>query len=154
MPQSSDRSGGAAPTYPAGGDGFDPRVDPLQPDKSLGELFGDMSTGIGNLVRAELELAKTEATAEVSRAGKSAGMFAAAGMAALLALTFLSAGLAWLLDQGLNRALAFAIVGVLWAIAALVLMSAAKNKIKDLKVLPVTKDTLKEDVQWAKAQKN
>lgn len=134
--------------------GFDPRVQPLQPDKSLGELFTEMSEDIGKLVGSQIELAKTEATAELRVAGKAAGMAAVAGVAALLALTFLSAGLAWLLDQGLNRALSFAIVGLLWLIVAAVLASAAKKKTKTVNVLPVTKTTLKEDAQWARTQKN
>lgn len=134
--------------------GFDPRVQPLQPEKTLGELFGDMTNDIGTLVRTEMELAKTEASDEMRRMGRVAGMAAVAGVGALLALTFLSAGLAWLLDQGLNRALSFAIVGVLWAIVAAVLASSAKKKSKDVRVLPVTKETLKEDAQWARAQKS
>lgn len=133
---------------------FDPRVQPLQPEKTLGELFGEMSSDLGKLVSTEIELAKTEARGELRVAGKAAGMAAVAGVAALLALTFLSAGLAWLLDQGLNRALSFAIVGVLWLVVAAVLASSAKTKSKDITVLPVTKTTLKEDAQWAQAQKS
>jgi len=133
---------------------YDPRVQPLQPEKTLGELFTEMTNDISRLVGDEIELAKTEATGELRQAGKAAGMAAVAGVAALLALSFLSAGLAWLLDQGLNRALSFAIVGVLWVIVAAVLASAAKKKSKDINVLPVTKTTLKEDAQWARAQKS
>jgi hypothetical protein len=120
----------------------------------LGELLAEMTTKLGNLVRAELDLAKTEAKEEVGRAGKAAGLFGGAGAAGYLALLFLSAGLAWLLDQALNTALSFALVGVLWLVIAFVLLASAKKKVKGLEVLPVTKDTLREDVQWAKAQKS
>jgi len=133
---------------------YDPSTEPQRPDMSLGELLGEMTTTLGNLVRAELDLAKTEAKEEVARAGKAAGMFGGAGAAGYLALMFLSAGLAWLLDQAMNTALAFALVGLLWLVIALVLLSSAKKKVKGVEVLPVTKDTLREDVQWAKAQKS
>jgi len=133
---------------------FDASTEPLRPDMSLGELFGEMTAEFGNLMRAELELAKTETKEEVSRAGKVAGIFGSAGVAAILALMFLSAGLAWLLDQALNTALSFALVGLLWLIIALMLTALGKQKAKDLTILPVTKDTIKEDVQWLKAQKS
>jgi uncharacterized protein YoxC len=71
-----------------------------------------------------------------------------------MTLLFASFALAWLLDQAINRALSFLIVAVLWGIAALILLSTAKKKAKQIEPLPETTQTLKEDVQWAKAQKN
>src|SRR3954454_10921414 len=133
---------------------YDPSTEPQRPDMSLGELLGEMTATLGNLVRAELDLAKTEAKEEVGRAGKAAGRFGGAAAAGYLALMFLSAGLAWLLDQAMNTALSFALVGVLWLVIALVLLTSARKKAKGLEVLPVTKDTLREDMEWAKAQKS
>jgi uncharacterized membrane protein YqjE len=143
-----------AATRPPSSTSFDPSTQPQRPDLSLGELLGEMTAALGSLVRAELELAKTEAKEEVARAGKAAGMFGGAGAAGYLALIFLSAGLAWLLDQAMNTALSFALVGLLWLVIAVVLLTSARKKVKGLEVLPVTKDTLREDVQWAKAQKS
>jgi hypothetical protein len=48
--------------------------------------------------------------------------------------------------------LAFAIVGVLWAVLAGLLAMRAKKKLASTKALPKTVETLKEDVQWTKAQ--
>ena len=42
--------------------------------------------------------------------------------------------------------------GSLWAIAAAVLVTAGRRKLADLKTLPQTTETIKEDVAWAKAQ--
>jgi uncharacterized membrane protein YqjE len=145
---------GETATRPSSAPSFDPSIEPQRPEASLGELLAEMTTKLGNLVRAELDLAKTEAKEEVGRAGKAAGLFGGAGAAGYLALMFLSAGAAWLLDQALNTALSFALVGVVWLVIALVLWTSAKKKVKGLEVLPVTKDTLREDVQWAKAQKS
>jgi len=125
---------------------------PLQPDKSLGELFGELTSDFGHLFRQEVELAKTEAKAEAKKAGKGVGMFAGAGLGAWMAVLFLSLALAWLLDQAMNTALAFALVGVLWAIVAAVLAKRGKKQIATAKPIPETVNTLKEDVQWAKTQ--
>lgn len=129
-------------------------TEPLQPDKSLGQLFGELTSDLSLLLRKEVELAKVEAREEIAQTGRAAGMFAGAGLGAWMALLFLSFGLAWLLDQALNTALSFAIVGIVWAIVAAVLALRGKQQIANLKPLPETVTTLKEDVQWAKTQKN
>jgi len=136
------------------GAGFDPATQPRQPDRSLGELFGQMTTDVSTLFRKEVELAKVELREEAKRAGRGAGMFAGAGLAGWMAILFVSFALAWLLDQAMNTALAFLIVGVIWAIAALILMSKGKKDIKKVEPLPQTVATLKEDVTWAKQQKS
>jgi uncharacterized membrane protein YqjE len=128
-------------------------TEPRRPEQSLGELFGEMTRDISTLFRKEIELAKIEAREEASKAGRGAGMFAGAGLAVWLGLLFLSLALAWLLDQAMNTALAFAIVGVLWAIAAAVLLMRGKKQMKSVKAVPETVNTVKEDVQWAKQQK-
>lgn len=129
-------------------------TEPLQADKSLGELFGELTSDFSNLFRKEVELAKIEATGEAKRVGKAAGAFGVAGLGAWMAVLFLSLALAWLLDQALNTALAFAIVGVIWAFVATVLLKKGKTEMAAVKPLPQTVGTLKEDVQWAKTQKS
>jgi uncharacterized membrane protein YqjE len=124
-------------------------------DRPLGQLLADMTSEMGTLVRQEIELAKVETKEEVTRAAKAAGSLGGAAIAAHMALLFLSLALAWLLDQAMNRALAFAIVGVVYAIGAAVLFSAGRRQAKLINPVPhQTVDTLKEDVEWAKARKN
>jgi uncharacterized membrane protein YqjE len=125
---------------------------PLQPEKSLGELFSELTADVGNLFRKEVQLAKTEARQEVKQAGKGAGMLAAAGLSAWLALVMLSLTLAWLLDKGLDRAVSFLLVGLLWVVVAAVLWSLGKRSLSEAKPMPETVQTLKEDAQWVKAQ--
>lgn len=129
-------------------------TEPKRPEMTLGELFGELTDELTTLFRKEVQLARTEATEEVGRMGRVGGMFGTAGIAGLMALSMLSMALAWLLDQAMNRALAFAIVGAAWAIAGAVLIARARREAKDIDVLPVTKQTLKEDVEWAKAQRS
>jgi len=131
---------------------FDPATQPRRPEATLGELFGEMTQNVTTLLRKEIELAKLETREEVSRVGRGAGMFAGAGLAAWLTLLFLSLGLAWLLDQAMNTALAFVIVGVVWGVVGAVLALRGKSEMKNVKPLPETVATVKEDVQWAKQQ--
>jgi uncharacterized membrane protein YqjE len=129
-------------------------TEPKRPEASLGELVAEMSSDLSTLFRKEIELAKTEARDELRQAGKAGGMLGGAALAAWLALLLLSLALAWLLDQAMNTALAFAIVGVLWALAAIILQRAGRAALAGVRGLPTTRDTIKEDVEWAKAQKN
>lgn len=133
---------------------WDPATQPLRPERSLGELFSEMTGDLGTLFRKELELAKLEAKEEGARVGKGLGMFGGAGLAGWLTLVFLSFALAWFIDQKLNTALSFLIVGVIWGIVALVLVSMGKKQMREAKGLPTTTKTIKEDVEWARAQKS
>ena len=128
--------------------------EPLAADKSLGELFSEMTSDLGTLMRKEVELAKVETKEEVSRAGKAGAMFAGAGIAAYTALLFLSFTLAWLLDEVMHVALAFLVVAVLHVLAAAFLALQGRKKIKQVQPVPETVASLKEDVEWAKAQRN
>jgi uncharacterized membrane protein YqjE len=124
-------------------------------DRPLGQLLSDMTTELGTLVRQEIQLAKVETKEELARTGKAAGSLAGAAIAAHMALLFLSFAVAWLLDQAINRALAFAIVGVVYVIGAAVLVAAGRRQAKLINPVPQqTVATLKEDVQWAKARKS
>lgn len=128
---------------------------PKQADRSLGELFGQLTSDTGELIRKEVQLARVELKEEAQRAGKAGGMLAGAGVVALLAAIALTFALAWLLDEWMPRALAFLIVGVLWLIVAAALYGRGRAEMKNVKPVPEqTVTTLKEDVQWARAQKN
>jgi F0F1-type ATP synthase assembly protein I len=129
-------------------------TEPLQADKSLGELISELTSDLGHLFRQEVQLAKTEAREEVKQVGKGAGMLAGAGLSAWLSLVMLSLTLAWLLDKELDRAVSFLIVGLLWAVVGAVLAVVGKKQVALARPLPETVQTLKEDAQWVKAQKS
>ena len=135
-------------------DQIDLSTQPKRPDVSLGELFSEMTTELSTLFRQEIELAKTEAREEAGKAGKAAGLLAVGAVAALLALAFLSAGLAWLLDNVMGSSLAFALVGLLWLIVGAIAISIGRRRLAAVGALPETARSIKEDVAWAKAQKS
>jgi uncharacterized membrane protein YqjE len=130
-------------------------MEPKQAEKSIGELFGEMTTEVSQLMRKEVELAKVEIKEEVGRAGKAGGILGGGAVAGYFALLFVSLALAWLLDQAMNTALAFFIVGALYGIAAAVLITRGRDQMKKVDPVPrQTVETLKEDAEWVKAQKS
>ncbi|HEX6249604.1 MAG TPA: phage holin family protein [Nocardioidaceae bacterium] len=132
-----------------------PGTGSLDADRSLGELLGDIANNLTTLVKDELELAKTEAKNEAAKAGKGVGLLGGAGVTGHLALLFLSLTVVYLLDTWMHQALAALIVTVLWAIVAAVLATRGRKELKEFNPkLETTQRTVKEDVQWAKAQKN
>ena len=122
--------------------------------RSLGQIVGDITSDMSTLVRQEIDLAKSEMKQEVSKLGRGAGMLGAAGLAGYLTLFFLSFALTYLLDNWMPLELGALIVALLWGIAAAVLALRGRKEIKQANPqLPVTQQTIKEDVQWAKTQK-
>jgi uncharacterized membrane protein YqjE len=131
------------------------RTQPKQPDKSLGELVGDMTGELSTLMRKEVELAKVELKEEVGRAGKAGGMLGGGAVSAYFALLFASLALAWLLDSWMPVELAFLLVAVPYAIAAAILISRGREQMKQVDPVPrQTVETVKEDVAWARAQRS
>ena len=129
-------------------------IAPKRSEASLGELVAEMTSELSSLFRQEVELAKVEARQEASRAARAGSKLAGAGVAGLLAALLVSMAAAWLLDQAMNRALAFLIVGIVWVIVGTVLYTTGRRDLKNLEALPTTRETIKEDVEWAKAQKS
>jgi Flp pilus assembly protein TadB len=119
-------------------------------EQSVGELLAKVTGDLSQLMRQEVELAKAEAKEEAKKAGKAAGMLGGAGfagyMVALFATVAVMAGLAAVMPWGW----AALIVTVVWAIVALVLYSRGRGEMKRVQGMPRTKDSLKEDAEWAR----
>ncbi len=121
------------------------------PEPSLGDLIGDLTTQFSDLVGSHINLAKAEIASEVRQAGKGAGLLGGGAFAALLAVLMLSMAAAWGLAELIEPGWAFLIVGLLWAAVAAALALAGRNKLEDVDPAPHrTMDELKEDQQWLK----
>ena len=59
-------------------------------ERTIGQLVADATHDISSIVRSEVALAKAEIKADALKAGLGAGMFAAAGTLAFLALILVS----------------------------------------------------------------
>jgi uncharacterized membrane protein YqjE len=121
----------------------------------IGELLKRLSNETTQLVRQELELAKAELSEKGKRAGLGAGMFGAAGVTGLLSLGALTACLVLALNHAVADWLAALIVAAVWAAVAAVLAVRGRDKVQEATppVPEQTIETVKEDVQWAKTQR-
>lgn len=119
-------------------------------DRSLGELFGDLTRDLGGLFRAEVQLAKTEAREEAGKAAAAGAAVVVAAVAVHLALILASFGLVLLLDEAMPTGLAFALVAVAWAAVAAVMALLARQRVAQIRMMPETKQTIQEDVTWSK----
>ena len=129
-------------------------MEPRKDDKSLGELFSELSRDTAELVRKEVELARTELTARASRVGRhvvyiAIGGFAYAGVLALVAALVIVlevAGLTWWAST--------LIVGIVVALAGYMFVQRGISGLQRDSLTPTeTIETLKENAAWAKGQR-
>ncbi|MDP9070855.1 MAG: phage holin family protein, partial [Actinomycetota bacterium] len=124
-------------------------------DKPVGELLADMTSQVTTLMRKEVEMAMIELKDEMKQAAKAGGMLSGAALSGYLAALFGSFAVAWFLDRKLPRPLAFGLVAMLHGAAAATLLNVSHQKIKEVDLAPTqTIETLKENVEWAKAQRS
>ncbi len=123
-------------------------------ERSLGELFAELSRELTTLVRQEAELAKTEMSQKAATVGRNVGFLAAGGAVAYAGFLALIAALIIGLGQlGLPWWLSALIVGLVVAGIGGFLVQKGLRALKQVDPAPrQTLDTLKEDAQWAKRQ--
>jgi hypothetical protein len=124
-------------------------------DESIGRLMSEVLQDASKLFRQEVALAKAELKEEASKAGKAGGMLAGAGFAGYMVAVLLSLALVFALDAVMPLGWAAVIVAVLWAIVGGVLYSVGRKRMKDVDPVPrQTVETLREDAQWVRDQRN
>ncbi|MFI9065605.1 phage holin family protein [Streptomyces sp. NPDC053429] len=120
-------------------------------DPSIGELIGEISQDLSQLVRDEIELAKAEIKQESAKAGKAVGMLGGAGYAGHLVLLLGSLTVVFALANVMDLAWAALIVTALWAVAGAVLYVRGRERLRAVNLKPEqTVETLKEDARWAR----
>jgi len=122
-------------------------------DRSLGELFAELSRESTTLVRQEIALAKAEMTQKATRVGKDVGFLVAGGAVLYAGFLGIMAAVILLLALFLPDWLAALIVGVAIAAVGGVLVQKGRQALTREDLAPrQTLETLKEDVEWAKEQ--
>ncbi len=123
-------------------------------ERSLGELFAELSRELTALVRQEAALARAELTEKATTAGKNVGVLAAGGAVAYAGFLALLAALIIGLGQlGVPWWLSALIVGLVVAGIGYALVQKGLKALKQLNLAPQqTIETLKEDTEWAKEQ--
>ena len=119
--------------------------------KSAGQLMKEITEDLSTLFRKEIDLAKQEVGGQVKEKATGAAIIAIAGFFGLLALMFVLLAVRdgfdtflWTWVADLLTAVVLLIVG---AIAALV----ARKKLARPISADLTKQTVKEDIEWAKS---
>jgi Putative Actinobacterial Holin-X, holin superfamily III len=124
-------------------------------DRSLGELVSEMTSELSQLMRQEIELAKTETKAELAKVTDAGKAFGAGAFLGYLAVVLLAFAAAWGLAAVMPTGLAFLIVGVVLGIGAAIAFLAGRKRLEGFTPVPEeTVETLKEDVEWAKTRKS
>jgi len=124
--------------------------------EGIGSLVSGLVKDMQDLVRAEIQLAKTELKEDAAGLGKGVGYLAAGVFVGLVGFFYVIFALIHLLDKALEELwLSAGIVSVvLLAIAAILAMSGRKKMQASSPKPDQTIETLKEDQQWAKQQIN
>jgi hypothetical protein len=125
----------------------------LRQERSVGELFGQLTQDLSLLVRQEAQLAKTEMQAKISRATGNLVSLAAGGIVALIGGLAITAAIILLLVDpvGLDPWLAALLVGVVMAVGGYLMLKGGLRDLKQIDPTPRrTVESIKEDIQVAK----
>jgi hypothetical protein len=117
---------------------------PQSDDRSIGSLVTEVTTHLSSLVRAEVELAKSEVTAEIRKGVTGSVYFVVAATIALFSLFFFFFTLAELLALWLSRPAAFAIVFGVMLLAAGLFGLLGHLKVRKIHKPERTIDSLRE----------
>jgi Putative Actinobacterial Holin-X, holin superfamily III len=103
-------------------------------EPTIGRLVADASRDISSLIRGEIALAKSELKISVRAGGIGAGLVGGAAFFGLLAVVLLSIALALFVDMipGINIAVAFLIVFVLYLLIAAILAMVGVRRFKQV----------------------
>jgi hypothetical protein len=125
-------------------------------ERSIGELFGELSQDMALLVRQETQLARTEMQQKLSKITTDLVALATGGIVAYLGGLALTAFVILLLIDpiGLKPWLAALIVGVVLGVVGWVMLQRGLKELKRTDPTPRrTVDSIKDDIQWAKEQR-
>jgi uncharacterized membrane protein YqjE len=135
-----------------------------QQERSIGELFGQLTQDMTLLVRQEVQLARTEMTEKLSRLTTNLISVGAGGFVAYLGGLALMAALILAIRDLANISLAWSalIVGAILAIVGYVMLQKGMKELKGADLAPrrsvenIKDDvqSIKDDVQWAKEQRS
>lgn len=121
-------------------------------DRSLGELFSELSQQTSTLIRQEMALARAELSQKAAQMGRDAAYIGAGGaLAFAAALTAVAALVLGMVRLGVEAWLAATITAVVLGLVAAVLIRSHAASLRAQQMAPVeTIDSVKETAQWLK----
>ncbi|HEX5718202.1 MAG TPA: phage holin family protein [Thermoanaerobaculia bacterium] len=136
-------------------------MQPLRDDRSLGQILRDLRDETSQLLRQEVDLAKTEMSEKMSRLGTNLGSVATGGgvlfAGALVLVAALTLGLIALFSQFMDRDVAMwlapLLVGGVLAFVGYGMVKKALQALKQEGIAPQrTTQSLKENKEWLTAK--
>ena len=119
-------------------------------ERSLGDLFSDLSVQTSDLIRQEMRLAKAELSEKLADAGRHVMMIGVSIAFGLAAVVAVAAAVALLLvNLGVEPWLAALITAALMGLVAYLLAQSGISALRTKSIAPVeTIQSLKETTQW------
>lgn len=122
-------------------------------DRSLGELFSELTSETSMLLRQEVQLAKAELSQKASKAGKEIAFLAVGGLIIYAGFLALLAALILGMAEFMDAWLAALIVGVVVVGGGYLLLQRGINELRNVNPVPEqTVKTLREDKEWIQEQ--
>lgn len=122
-------------------------------ERSIGDLFSQLASETGSLVRQEVALAQAEMTAKASKVGKNIGFLAIGGAVGYAAVLAILAGIVLGLSSFMPAWAAALLVGAIVGGVSFALVTSALAELKETDLKPEeTVESIKEDAQWLKKQ--
>ena len=126
---------------------------PTSQERPLGELFAELASETGTLVRQEVKLATTEMTAKAKSAGKDVALMGAGGALAHAGLLLILGAIVLGLGTFIPMWAAALLVGLVVIGAGYVLVQKGMSALRRIDPMPQqTVATIREDKQWAKKE--
>ncbi len=127
-------------------------MDVSRMDRSIGELFSDLSQQTADLIRQEMRLAKAELSDKVAGVGRNAMLIAASLVFGAAAVFMIPVTLTLvLIEVGVVPWLAALLAATTMGATAFLLAQAGIHALKQKSIAPVeTMHSIKETTQWLK----
>ncbi len=139
------------------------QIQKAKEERSLGDLFSELSKETSTLMRQEVTLAQVELTQKATIVGKQVGSLVVGGAVGYAALLIILLALVIGLSQLISAIFGWTIITSAWVAAAIIglivggvafsLITSALATLKKTDLTPKqTIESLKEDAQWIKNQ--
>ncbi len=122
--------------------------EPAGADQSLGDLVALAAKDVSQLIRYEIDLAKTELRGDARRVGMAVAAIGLAAFVACLVLVLLSFALAYgLIAHGFKAWAAFLIVSGIYILVAGIVLGIALLRVRRMSGLSKTRKTVTESLE-------
>lgn len=123
-------------------------------EPSIADLIRSTIRDSQELVRSEIALAKAELQNATRRMASGAALVTGAVIAAVVAVVFLLTAAAWAIPTatGWPAWSGFALVGGLVLLLAVALGLAGRQRVTSTPRMPLTVDTMKENLEWTRSR--